>query len=139
MPFRCSDIPLPLPTGGAGRSERCHRISARVKYKPSSVVLPVLFSSVIEVPLKSVVTFLADIHQIVMVQRYFRLVYIAAVKVYFVVNNMARTLPAYFAQTAVLVYPLGDERTAAASPFFGIVKLFCKFFHSSPAAQKPPC
>ena len=87
---------------------------------------------------KLVMAILADVHQVVMVQRYFRLVDVAAVKVYFVVHDVAGPFPADLAQAAVLLYAFSYVCAAAASPLFGCIKFLSKIFHISPAKQTPP-
>ena len=71
-----------------------------------------------EMPFKLIMALLADVHQVVMIQRYLGLVYIAAVKVYFVVDDKSGSLTAYLAQAAVLLDSVCNIGASAAFPFF---------------------
>lgn len=63
-------------------------------------------------------TFLAYIHEIILIERYLGDADIPAIKNNLMMNNITRPFSADLAQSAVFVYPLSDERAAASSPFF---------------------
>ena len=64
----------------------------------------------VKVSLELVVTLLAHIHQVAVVQGDFRLADVGAVEGYFVVDDEACPLMAYLAQSAVSLYPLCNIR-----------------------------
>ena len=90
-------------------------------------------------PLKLIVTLLAYVHQIAVIERYFRNIDISTVKIDLVMYDITSALMTRLAQSAVNMRSFGNICTATAFPLLGSIKLSGKFFHTvHRLTQKPP-